>query len=304
MNWQKRVCPVGVDCSQNRKDFTLQSYVLSFWCPDRLGVVARYSQLLYDCGAFFTEVSNYTDAHTERFFLRCVFDDRDLKVDITTLTERWRLLADDLDAQWQLRPLERFPNIVIAVSHYDHCLNALLTKWQAGALPINIVGVVSNHETCRPICEFYGLPFHHLPVTPDTKPEQEQQLLDVFQRLGGDLLVLARYMQILSDSLCESLAGRAINIHHSFLPGFKGAKPYHRAWERGVKVIGATAHYVTSDLDEGPIIVQEVRPIDHEITVQQMVHFGHDIEATALSQAVRLHCEQRVIVNNQRTVIL
>lgn len=282
----------------------MQSYILSFWCSDRLGVVARYSQLLYECGAFFTEVSNYTDAVAARFFLRCVFDDRNLKVDIGTLKDRWRLLALELDARWQLRPIDDYPNVVIAVSHYDHCLNALLTKWRAGALPINIVGVISNHETCRPITEFYGLPFHYLPVTAETKSGQEQALLQVFNDLEGELLVLARYMQILSDDLCQSLAGRAINIHHSFLPGFKGARPYHRAWERGVKVIGATAHYVTSDLDEGPIIVQEVRPIDHEITVQQMVHFGHDIEATALSQAVRLHCDQRVMINGQRTVIL
>ncbi len=152
--------------------------------------------------------------------------------------------------------------------------------------------------------EWYGLPFHHLPITPETKPQQEAQMLAVMEEVGAELLVLARYMQILSDDLCDRLEGRAINIHHSFLPGFKGARPYHQAYARGVKVIGATAHYVTADLDEGPIIAQEVRPIDHEISVEQMVHLGHDIEATALSHAVRLHCEQRVILNGQRTVIL
>ena len=282
----------------------LNSYVLSFSCPDRLGVVARYSQLLFDCGAFITEVSNYTDSHSERFFLRCVFDDRMLNVEIDAFQDQWAALAVELEAQWQLRPEHEYPKVVVAVSHYDHCLNALLTKWRSGALPIHIVAVVSNHETCRDISAFYGLPFHYLPVTPDSKPEQERAMLKLFHELGGELLVLARYMQILSDDLCASLSGKAINIHHSFLPGFKGAKPYHRAWERGVKVIGATAHYVTADLDEGPIIVQEVRPIDHEVTVQQMIHMGHDIEATALSQAVRLHCEQRVMINGQRTVIL
>lgn len=282
----------------------MQSYVLTFSCPDRLGVVARYSQLFFEQGAFITEVSNYTDDASGQFFLRCVFDDRELKVDFETFKGLWQGLAAELNAVWQMRPVDTLPKVVIAVSRYDHCLSALLTKWQSGALPINVVGVVSNHEDCRALTEFYGLPFTHLPITPETKPEQERALMAEFDALGGELLVLARYMQILSDDLCNQLEGRSINIHHSFLPGFKGAKPYHQAWERGVKVIGATAHYVTTDLDEGPIIVQEVRAIDHEVSVQQMVHLGHDSEATALGQAVRLHAEQRVVINGQRTVIL
>lgn len=282
----------------------MQSYVLTFSCPDQLGVVARYSQLFFEKGAFITEVSNYTDDASGQFFLRCVFDDRELKVDYEAFKGLWQGLAAELNAVWQMRPIDTLPKVVIAVSRYDHCLSALLTKWQSGALPINVVGVVSNHEDCRALTEFYGLPFTHLPITPETKPEQERALMAEFDALGGELLVLARYMQILSDDLCSQLEGRAINIHHSFLPGFKGAKPYHQAWERGVKVIGATAHYVTSDLDEGPIIVQEVRAIDHEVSVQQMVHLGHDSEATALGQAVRLHAEQRVVINGQRTIIL
>jgi len=282
----------------------VQSYVLTFSCPDQLGVVARYSRLFFEQGAFITEVSNYTDDASGQFFLRCVFDDRELKVSFEEFKELWQGLAAELNAVWQMRPIDTQPKVVIAVSRYDHCLSALLTKWQSGALPINVVGVVSNHEDCRALTEFYGLPFTHLPITPETKPEQERALMAEFDALGGELLVLARYMQILSDDLCNQLEGRAINIHHSFLPGFKGAKPYHQAWERGVKVIGATAHYVTSDLDEGPIIVQEVRAIDHEVSVQQMVHLGHDSEATALGQAVRLHAEQRVVINGQRTIIL
>ncbi len=282
----------------------MQSYVLTFSCPDRLGVVARYSQLFFEQGAFITEVSNYTDDASGQFFLRCVFDDRELKVDFETFKGLWQGLAAELNAVWKMRPVDALPKVVIAVSRYDHCLSALLTKWQSGALPINVVGVISNHEDCRALTEFYGLPFTHLPITPETKPEQERALMAEFDALGGELLVLARYMQILSDDLCNQLEGRAINIHHSFLPGFKGAKPYHQAWERGVKVIGATAHYVTTDLDEGPIIVQEVRAIDHEVSVQQMVHLGHDSEATALGQAVRLHAEQRVVINGQRTIIL
>ncbi len=281
-----------------------QRYILSFQCPDQLGVVARYSALFLECGAFITEVSNYTDPVTERFFLRCVFDDRQMNVPLEEFRVRFDALAEVLNIQYQLRSADDFPRVMLAVSKYDHCLNALLTKWKAGALAADIVGVVSNHPDCRGISEWHGLPFYHLPITPDTKPAQEAQILGLMSELKVDLLVLARYMQILSDELCRELQGRAINIHHSFLPGFKGARPYHQAYERGVKVIGATAHYVTSDLDEGPIISQEVRPIDHQVSVEQMVHFGHDTEATALSQAVRLHCEQRVMLNGQRTVIL
>ncbi len=287
-----------------RPEGDFHAYILSFKCPDRLGVVARYSGLLYECGAYITEVSNYTDPVTDMFFLRCVFDDRMMKVDIAEFGERLEALAGELTMEYTLRAETDRPKVVLAVSRYDHCLSALLTKWRAGALPANIVAVVSNHEDCRGMVEWYGLPFHHLPITPETKPQQEAQMLAVMEETGADLLVLARYMQILSDELCDRLRGRAINIHHSFLPGFKGARPYHQAYARGVKVIGATAHYVTADLDEGPIIAQEVRPIDHEISVEQMVHLGHDIEATALSHAVRLHCEQRVILNGQRTVIL
>ncbi|NCF19384.1 MAG: formyltetrahydrofolate deformylase [Haliea sp.] len=280
------------------------AYVLSFKCPDRLGVVARYSGLLYECGAFITEVSNYTDPVTEMFFLRCVFDDRSLSVSMDEFRVRWEELVIELGIEYTLCATEHKPRLVLAVSRFDHCLSALLTKWKSGALPAEIVAVVSNHEDCRGLSEWHGLPYYYLPISPETKPHQESQILQVMEEQGADLLVLARYMQILSDDLCNKLTGRAINIHHSFLPGFKGARPYHQAYERGVKVIGATAHYVTSDLDEGPIIAQEVRPIDHEISVEQMVHLGHDIEATALSHAVRLHCEQRVILNGQRTVIL
>ena len=282
----------------------MNRYILSFWCPDQLGVVARYSQLLFDCGAFINEVSNYTDSVSQRFFLRCVFDDRSMTVDFSEFSKRWEAMAGFLEAQYSLRQLEDHPKVVIAVSGYDHCLSALLTKWRAGALPATIVGVISNHQSARELVEWHNLPFHYLPLDADNKAVQEAEILRIFRVLEGDLLVLARYMQILSNELCQHLAGKVINIHHSFLPGFKGAKPYHRAWERGVKVIGATAHYVTADLDEGPIISQEVRPIDHEITVEQMIHLGHDIEATALSHAVRLHCEQRVMINGQRTVIL
>ncbi len=280
------------------------SYTLSFRCPDRLGVVARYSGLLYECGAYITEVSNYSDPVSDKFFLRCVFDDRVMTVSMDDFRQRWEALAVELELEYTLRSANQRPRLVLAVSRYAHCLSALLTRWRSGALPAEVVAVISNHQDCRELSEFYDLPYFHLPVSADNKRAQEREILTIMQEQEADTLVLARYMQILSDDMCAQLSGRAINIHHSFLPGFKGAKPYHQAYERGVKVIGATAHYVTRDLDEGPIISQEVRPIDHEISVEQMVHLGHDIEATALCQAVRLHCEQRVILNGQRTVIL
>ena len=280
------------------------SYILSFQCPDRIGVVARSSGLLLEAGAFITEISNYSDPVSETFHLRCVFDDRQMAVPLDTFREKFQAFADEFNASWQLRCETEKPRVLIAVSKYDHCLNAMLNKWRSGALPARVVGVVSNHDDCRSMTEWYGLPYYHFPITPESKPQQEAQIIQVMDELEVDLLVLARYMQILSDGMCKSLQGRAINIHHSFLPGFKGARPYHQAYERGVKVIGATAHYVTSDLDEGPIIVQEVRSIDHEHTVEDMVHLGHDTEATALSHAVRLHCEERVQLNGQRTVIL
>jgi formyltetrahydrofolate deformylase len=288
----------------NKSPQQVQSWILSFKCPDQLGVVARYSEIFLECGAFITEISNYSDQVTKTFFLRCVFDDRETSFSHDTFMEKFMALAGDLRMEYTLRPAESLPRLLLAVSKYDHCLNALLTKWKAGALPAEIVGVVSNHDDCRGIVEWYGLPYYHYPVTKETKPAQEAQILALMDEQKVDLLVLARYMQILSDDMCIGLRGRAINIHHSFLPGFKGAKPYHQAYDRGVKVIGATAHYVTSDLDEGPIISQEVRPIDHQVSVEQMVHYGHDTEATALSHAVRLHCEQRVMLNGQRTVIL
>ena len=283
---------------------SLRSYILSCRCPDRLGVVAVSTGLFYEVGAFVTEISNYSDPVSKTFHMRSVFDDRQMTVSLEEFRERFQVVADEFRMRYRLRPEDELPRVLVAVSKYDHCLSLLLNKWKSGALPAEIVGVVSNHRHCRSLAGWYGLPYFHFPVTGETRQEQEAQILAVIRSLEVDLLVLARYMQILSPEFCARLQGRIINIHHSFLPGFKGAKPYHQAYERGVKVIGATAHYVTSDLDEGPIIVQEVRPVDHEVTVKKMVHLGHDIEATALSHAVQLHCEDRVQLNGQRTVVL
>lgn len=279
-------------------------YLFTFECPDHLGILAKVSNLLFEEGAFVTESFHYGDPQTEKFFARMVFDDHLLKTTIDEVNTKVSELAKELDMTFTIRSASYRPKVLIAVSKYDHCLNLLLTKWRAGALAIDIVGVVSNHHDCRSLVEWHGISFHHYPITPDTKPQQEAQILDLFASTGAELLVLARYMQILSDDMSRKLEGRAINIHHSFLPGFKGARPYHQAHDRGVKVIGATAHFVTSDLDEGPIIAQEVKPIDHSYTAADMVLVGHDSEAVALANAVRLFSEGRIFLNGHRTVVL
>lgn len=283
---------------------TPNHYILTWQCPDNTGVLAKVSQSLFEHGAFITETSQYSDPYTETFFSRIAFDDRNLTVSANEFIEALDELAKPLNMAYKLRNKADVPNVVIAVSKDDHCLVSLLTKWKSGVLPINIVAVMSNHQDCKSLADWHGVPFHHLPITKETKAEQEAQILNLMQTCNADLLVLARYMQILSDDLCQKLAGKAINIHHSFLPSFKGARPYHQAHTRGVKVIGATAHYVTANLDEGPIIAQEVKPINHTFTIEQMVHMGHDLEATALSHAVRIHAEQRVCINGDKTVIL
>ncbi len=279
-------------------------YILTWQCPDSSGVLAKVSQCLFQHGAFITETSQYSDPYSETFFSRIAFDDRDFSSTMATFTHALDTLAQQLSMQYQLRKQSEVPNIVIAVSKEDHCLVSLLTKWKSGALPVNIVAIVSNHQDCQALANWHQVPFYHLPITAESKAQQEAKMLAVLDDCKADLLVLARYMQILSDDMCQKLQGKAINIHHSFLPSFKGAKPYHQAHARGVKVIGATAHYVTSDLDEGPIIVQEVKAINHSYTIEKMIHMGHDIEATALSHAVRFHAEQRVCLNGAKTVIL
>ena len=279
-------------------------YILTWHCPDTSGVLANVAQNLYQHGAFITETSQYSDPYTNTFFSRIAFDNRNLTVPIEEFILGIDELAKPLNMTYALRDRECLPKVIIAVSQYDHCLVSLLTKSKAGVLPIEIVAVVSNHQTCKSLVEWHGIPFHYLPVTKETKSQQEGQILNLIKETNTDLLVLARYMQILSNDMCEQLRGNAINIHHSFLPSFKGAKPYHQAHARGVKVIGATAHYVTADLDEGPIIVQEVKPINHTYTIEQMVHLGHDLEATAICNAVKVHAEQRVCLNGDKTVIL
>ena len=213
-------------------------------------------------------------------------------------------LANNYEMTWQIEDTARRVRVLIAVSKLDHCLQDLLYRWRSGVLPADIVGVVSNHADLRGLVEWHQIPFHHLPVTAETRPQQEARLLELFSRYQADLLVLARYMQILSNELCRALDGRCINIHHSFLPSFKGARPYHQAYERGVKIIGATAHYVTPDLDEGPIIEQAVERVGHEHTPERFQEIGRDLEAIVLARAVRWHAERRILLDGQRSVIL
>jgi len=279
----------------------MTTHVLSLRCADAPGIVAKISTGLHELGANIVENAQFTETTTNTFCMRTVFD-----VDIDTSDELREALGpwtDNLDAQVWLRRIDQAPNVLIMVSKYDHCLLDLLYRHHSGELRANIVGIVSNHPDLAPVADRSGIPYHHIPVTPDTKPQAEAELLQIVADNDVGLVVLARYMQILGDEFCQQLSGRIINIHHSFLPGFKGAKPYHQAWNRGVKLIGATAHYVTADLDEGPIIAQDVRPVSHLDTPEEMVIVGRDIERDVLSAAVKAHVEDKVFLVFDRTVV-
>ena len=279
-------------------------WILVCSCPDAAGVLARTTGLLFAAGAFLADVDSFSDRLTARYFMRIVFGaapGRSLSIE--ALRADLQGLAAQFDFDWKLAPAHARCPTVIAVSKFGHCLSDLLHRWSTGELPIDIRAVVSNHETFRGMAEWHGLPFHYLPTDPADKSRQEQQILAVVEETGAELLVLARYMQILSDATAKALSGRCINIHHSFLPSFKGAKPYHQAHSRGVKIIGATAHYVTPDLDEGPIIEQGVERVDHNAEPEHLVALGRDIESVVLARAVKWHAEHRVMLNGARTVV-
>lgn len=277
--------------------------VLKFSCADQPGIVAAVANLFALQGFNIRESSQYEDSHTKTFFMRTVFESVEGAKPLAGIRAAFQAVADRYRMDWELVDQHCKPRLLIAVSQWGHCLNNLLNSHMRGTLPVEIVGVVSNHEDMRSLTEWYQIPYHYLPVTAATKPQQEQQILQLMADTRTDFLVLARYMQILSNAMCQRLQGRAINIHHSFLPGFKGAKPYHQAYERGVKLIGATAHYVTSDLDEGPIIEQSVERVNHAQTPDELVEIGRDIEAVVLNRAVRWHAERRVLLNGSRTVV-
>ena len=277
-------------------------YILTLSCPDRTGIVYRVTGLLYELGCNILDAQQFGDEETRRFFLRVHFDVPSL-AEAEVLQEGFAALADNFGMDWQIHDARRRARLLVLVSKQGHCLNDLLFRAHSRQLPVDIAGIVSNHGDFAALADSYGVPFHHLPVTAATKATQEQQIVELVDKHNIDLVVLARYMQILSPELCDALAGRAINIHHSFLPSFKGAKPYHQAHQRGVKIIGATAHYVTRDLDEGPIIEQDIARVDHAMTPKELVRVGSDTESQVLARAVRRHVEHRILLNGHRTVV-
>lgn len=276
------------------------SQILALSCPDRPGIVAAVTGLLQNTGGNITEAQQYNDPQSEQFFMRVAFD-----IDAEQpFRNTFQTLAQSFEMDWRLRDANRAKRVLILVSKFDHCLVDLLYRTRLGELDMDIVGIISNHprEAIR-ISNFHGAPFYHLPVTKATKAEQEARISALIEETGAELVILARYMQILSDDFSRRLSGRCVNIHHSFLPGFKGARPYHQAHRRGVKMIGATAHFVTSDLDEGPIIAQGVEPITHADTADRLVAKGRSIEQRVLSRAVKALIEDRVFLNGARTVV-
>jgi len=280
------------------------SITLKFSCPDQPNISASVLTFFANHGYNILESSQHEDPYTNLFFMRTVFAPLpSATLNIQDLRKEFALFVTHYKMDWKIRENKIKPRILIAVSKWNHCLINLLNAWQRGVLPVDIVGIVSNHDDLRKLADWHEVPYFHYPVTKETKPAQEAKILDCMKQNNVELLVLARYMQILSNDMCAQLLGRAINIHHSFLPGFKGAKPYHQAFERGVKLIGATAHYVTADLDEGPIIEQAVERISHANLPEELVEMGRDIEAVVLNRAVKWHCEDRVLLNGNRTVV-
>lgn len=278
-------------------------FVLSLSCPDRPGIVHRVSGFLVEQGANILEAAQFDDVGTNRFFMRVQFEVTDTAITAAALSERFAGVADEMTMAATFVATATRVRTLIMVSKQGHCLNDLLFRHKCGQLPIDIPAIVSNHMDYYQLAASYNIPFFHLPVTAETKLVQEAKLREIITEKQVDLVVLARYMQVLSPSLCEYLNGRAINIHHSFLPSFKGARPYYQAHERGVKLIGATAHYVTTDLDEGPIIEQDVARVNHSMSAEALTIAGSDLECTALSRAVKWHAEYRVLLNGNKTVV-
>jgi formyltetrahydrofolate deformylase len=279
-------------------------YILTISCADVPGIVFAVSRFLVGQGCNITQSQQFGDPQTGTFFMRVMFSPvGDAPASLELLRKQFGTVAEKFSMTWRLLDAADQQRVLIMVSRFGHCLNDLLFRWSIGGLPIDVAAVVSNHPGFGRLAGSYGVPFRHIPVTPDTRLQAETELQAIVRDLDVDLVVLARYMQILSGDLCRELAGRVINIHHSMLPSFKGARPYHQAHARGVKLIGATAHYVTPGLDEGPIIEQEVARIDHSMTADEVAAIGRDVECQALARAVRWHTENRVLLNGHRTIV-
>jgi formyltetrahydrofolate deformylase len=279
----------------------VQRYILTLRCPDQPGIVHALAAGVAEAKGNILESAQFSDPGTGIFTIRVCLETPE--ADTGQLRDELALRLARFDPVLTVRPEEQRRRVLLMVSKFDHCLVDLLYRWDLGELPVDIPLIVSNHPDLEPVAKRYGIPFVHLPVTRDTKPEAEAELLRLVAEHQVDFVVLARYMQVLSDDLCRRLSGRVINIHHSFLPGFKGAKPYHQAHDRGVKLIGATAHFVTADLDEGPIIEQDVVRVGHRHTAPELVAIGRDVERVVLARAVRLHAEDRVVLTGSRTVV-
>ncbi len=282
----------------------MTQFILTLSCENRPGIVAAVATAIFEHGGNIRESQQFGDTESGRFFARIVLDHPENPLDIAKLTEALGDVAARFTMTWTLRDRAQRQRVMLLVSKFDHCLTDILYRWRIGELPMEVTGVIANHpRETYPHIDFDGIPFHHLPVTKATKTEQEGRIWGLVQETGTEMVILARYMQVLSDDLASKLSGRCINIHHSFLPGFKGAKPYHQAHQRGVKLIGATAHYVTADLDEGPIIEQDVERISHADSADDLVRQGRDIERRVLSRALRWQLDGRILVNGVRTVV-
>jgi len=278
-------------------------FTLKLSCPDRVGIVATVSSFVAAHNGWITEANHHADAGAGRFFLRQELLADSLPFELDELRRRFAPIAEEFGMEWSIADSARKKRVVIMVSKQEHCLYDLLARWQSGELNIDIPCVISNHETFRGLVEWHGIPFHYVPVTPETKTASYARVMELFEAAEGDVMVLARYMQILSPQMCEKYPGQIINIHHSFLPSFVGAKPYHQAFDRGVKLIGATCHFVTSELDQGPIIEQDVIRIDHSDQPEDLVRYGKDIEKAVLARGLRFHLEDRVITHGNKTVV-
>lgn len=282
---------------------TERTLTLTVSCPDRVGIVARVATFIAELGGWIAEANHHSDTVTGRFFMRNVILSDSVKCSAQELRAAFAPIAQQFEMDWRLTDSASPPRVLVLVSKHDHCLVDLLHRWRSGDLPCEVVGVISNHDTLRAYVEWHGLPYHHVPVDSKDKAPAFERVTGLIEQARADVIVLARYMQILPPTLCQRFPGRIINIHHGFLPSFVGAAPYQQAFDRGVKLIGATCHYVTEDLDQGPIIEQDVIRIDHSDAVQDLVHYGKDIERQVLSRGLRYHLEDRVLLNGAKTVV-
>ncbi len=280
----------------------MKTYVLTVSCKSTRGIVAAITGYLAEQGCYISDSSQFDDLETGLFFMRLTFESQE-GVSLTALKDGFEAVKKRFDMNAEIHDGAHRMKVLLMVSRFGHCLNDLLYRWKIGALPIDIVGVVSNHFDYQKVIVNHDIPFHHIKVTKENKPQAEARLMEVVEQSGAELIVLARYMQVLSDAVCQKMSGRVINIHHSFLPSFKGANPYKQAFERGVKLIGATAHYVTADLDEGPIIEQDVARITHAQSPEDYVSIGRDVESQVLARAVHAHIHYRTFINGNRTVV-